>query len=110
MDRDRAWRRWIEEKVVIRRLINKVNTNKFYHWSTMSDANGIHHQHPKIQDWIGSEYNFRFKTNTTKFKSNYKTKYSPNKCKMYFRYKGNGKTREEIKVEFFKILKHHGIK
>jgi hypothetical protein len=110
MCRDRAWRRYTEERIVIHRLNNKMCTTRWY-WRGFEDANGIKHHHPFLSDYIGSTDHFTFKTHTTKrYDTRYKTKYSPNKCKHPYRYKGGTNTREESKLEFLKILRDNGIK
>lgn len=111
MCRDRAWRRYMEERIVIRRLTTRVLNKNGWWWRGFEDANHISHQNPNIIDYIGTSYNFMSKTHTTKKSdSRYKTKYSPNKCKHPYRYKGGRRTREESKLEFLKILKDNGIK
>jgi len=105
--RDRAWRRYMEERIVIKRL-------RWYSWGIWSwrgfeDVNKISHQHPKFSDTIGTQNNFRFKTHTTtKWESNYKTKYSPNRGPRHWR--DGFKTREKDKKIFLKILKENGLK
>lgn len=110
MCRDRAWRRHMEEKIVIRRITNKLHLGRWY-WRGFEDVNDIRHINPLLSDYIGTVYHFMFKTYTTKkADTKYKTKYSPNKCKHPYRYKGGVNTREESKLEFLKILKENGIK
>jgi hypothetical protein len=105
--RDRAWRRYVEEHIVIRRL--RAQCNFFWRWRGFEDVNKISHQHPKIKDYIGTENNFRYKTHTTtKWDTYHKVKYSPNKGKGYWR--DGSKTREKDKKLFFKILKENGLK
>ena len=111
MCRDRAWRRYTEERIVIRRLNNKMCTARWY-WRGFEDANGIKHHHPFLSDYIGSTDYFTFKTHTTKkWDSRHKIKYSPNKNGAYYRDSGkNSKTREKDRVLLFKILKENGLK
>lgn len=47
---------------------------------------------------------------TDNWDSKHKVKYSPNKSKEYWRYKGGKGTREYDKKQFLKILKEYGIK
>lgn len=104
--RGRAYRRYIEQKKVLKRLSNVRG-----YWWNFIDANGLHCKYPSISDFIGTIYNFRFKTYTTsKQASKYKEKYSPNKSKRCWRYKGSLKTREENKQLMLSLLKEYGIK
>lgn len=107
--RDRAWRRYVEERIVIRRLRRQRDLS--WTWRGFEDVNKISHQHPNFKDYIGTENNFRFKTHTTtKWDTQHKSKYSPNKSKQYWRNKGVEKTREYDKKLFLKILKECGIR
>ena len=109
MIRDRAWRRYMEERIVIRRMTRAVCTNKW--WCGFKDVNGINHQRPTIAIYIGTEIHFRAKTHTTtKWDTRHKVKYSPNKDQGYYRDEGNGQTRENQKRIFLKILKENGLK
>jgi hypothetical protein len=103
--RDRAYRRYMEERIVIRRL----NNIRGY-WYRFTDANGLYTIAPTLADFIGTENSFRYKTHTTtKWDSKYKEKYSPNKNGGW-RNKGQLRTREENKLLLFNILKEYGIK
>lgn len=109
--RDRAWRRYIEEKWVKKRLYFISNKSRWY-WRGLEDINGFNIQNVKLKDYIGKVENFMYKNYTTdKYSSKNKIKYSPNKNKPYYR---DGKkrlsTREYNKKEFLKILKQNGIK
>ncbi len=111
--RDRAWRRYVEERVVIRRL-KRLSTSNNSWWGYV-DVNGIRRKNPNVKDYIGSEEAFMFKTYTTDdADTRYKAKYSPNKGDYYWRNtkKSNGSTgkRESDKVNFYKLLKEYGIK
>jgi hypothetical protein len=111
MERDRAWRRHIEEKQVKKRITRLSNKTKSY-WRFLEDVNGFNFQFPKLKDYIGRIENFMFKNYTTdKYLSRNKVKFSPNKNKPYFR-DGRKKlsTREYKKREFLKILKENEIK
>jgi hypothetical protein len=109
MIRDRAWRRYMEERVVIRRMTRAVCTNRW--WRGFEDVNGIDHQRPTIAIYIGTEIHFRAKTHTTTtWDSRRKVKYSPNKNKNYYRDEGTCQTRESNKLIFLKILKENGLK
>ena len=103
--RDRVYRRYMEERKVIKRLCNIRG-----YWYRFNDANGLYTEAPALADFIGTENNFRYKTHTTtKWDSKYKEKYSPNKNGGW-RNKGQLRTREENKLLRFNILKEYGIK
>ena len=103
--RDRAYRRYMEERKVIKRLDNIRG-----YWYRFTDANGLYTVAPTLADFIGTENSFRYKTHTTtKWDSKYKEKYSPNKTTGW-RNKGQLRTREENKLLLFNILKEYGIK
>ena len=103
--RDRAYRRYIEEKKVIRRLSNIRG-----YWYRFTDANGLYTVAPSLADFIGTENSFRYKTHTTtKWDSKYKEKYSPNKTTGW-RNKGQQRTREENRQILIDILREYGIK
>jgi hypothetical protein len=104
--RDRSWRRYVEERIVIKRIRRYTF---FVFWTGLKDVNGIRHQHPKFTDIIGTNNNFRFKTHTTtKLDTRYKSKYSSNKGDSYWRSKSN--TRENDRKIFLNILKENGLK
>ena len=103
--RDRAYRRQIEEKKVIRRLSNIRG-----YWYRFTDANGLYTVAPTLADFVGTENSFRYKTHTTtKWDSKYKEKYSPNKTTGW-RNKGQQRTREENRQILIDILREYGIK
>lgn len=111
MMRDRAWRRYIEEKKVIRRLKRKCSD----HWWRFEDANDILCHKRTVASYLGTKEYFWSKTLTaTKWDSRYKCKYSPNKSSSYSRDKkksrNSNKLREKDKLDFFKILKEYGLK
>jgi len=102
--RNRAWRRYIEEQKVVERLTQMRRGG----WWRYRDVNNILRKHPMVKDFIGSSYNFKFKTYTTdKSDTKYKCKYSPNKNRNYYR---DGDNREKQRVIFLKILKENGIR
>jgi len=83
---------------------------KYSYWRFV-DANRVLRRHVSFQYFIGTEAEFRAKTHTTtKWDTRNKTKYSPNKCRSGWRYKGEGRTREEQKADFLKILRDNGIR
>ena len=103
--RDRAYRRYIEEQKVIRRLSNIRG-----YWYRFTDANGLYTVAPTLADFVGTENSFRYKTHTTtKWDSKYKEKYSPNKTTGW-RNKGQQRTREENRQILIDILREYGIK
>jgi hypothetical protein len=102
--RNRDWRRYKEDLKVIQR-INRVSIGG---WYKHVDVNNIIRKEPILTDFIGSSYNFMYKTYTTgKSDTKYKCKYSPNKNCNYYR---DGDNRERQKVNFLKILKEYGLK
>ncbi len=102
--RDRAWRRYKEDLKVINRIKNLRRTG----WWRWKDINNIPHQYPILQDFIGSNYNFMYKSYTTeRSDTKYKCKYSPNKNSNYYR---DGDNREKQRIIFLKILKLNGIR
>jgi hypothetical protein len=102
--RDRAWRRYIEDQKVVHRLTYMRRAN----WWRFKDANNILKQEPMMKDFIGSSYNFKYKTHTTDIsETRYKSKYSPNKNCNYYR---DGDNREKQRIIFIKILKEYGLK
>jgi hypothetical protein len=106
--RDRAWRRYIEEKIVIKRLTLQVANNR---WHYFTDINNKRVQHPMLKDYVNTNTCNMFKTyKTSKHDTKFKVKYSPNKSNTYYRYLGSKETREYDKIIFLKILKENGIK
>lgn len=102
--RSRAWRRYKEDQKVIHRITSLRRGG----WWRFKDVNNILRQEPMVQDFIGSSYNFMYKTYTSKRSdTKYKCKYSPNKNSNYYR---DGDNREKQRVVFLKILKEYGIK
>lgn len=102
--RNRAWRRYMEDQKVIQRITSLRRGG----WWRFKDVNNIFRQEPMVQDFIGSSYNFMYKTYTSKRSdTKYKCKYSPNKNSNYYR---DGDNREKQRVVFLKILKEYGIK
>lgn len=113
MIRDRAWRRHMEEKVLIKRLKRKCVVDHW--WRGFEDVNGINYSKRTVSTYIGTKDYFWSKTlSTTKWDTRYKCKYSPNKFGGYSRdpkSKGNSYgLREKDKSLFFKILKENGIR
>ena len=106
--RDRAWRRYMEEKIVIRRLSLRVAASKRWYFHNI---NGQRVENPMLKDHINTQLCNMFKTyKTDKYDSNYKIKYSPNKSKSYHRDRNKKSTREFDKITFINILKEDGIK
>lgn len=112
MSRNRAWRRHMEERVVIKRLRRKCHRE---YWWKFDDVNKVGKHHPKIIDFLNTQDYFRAKTITTsKWDTRYKTKYSPNSINSYYRDSKNHKDsvglREKDKRNFYKLLRENGIK
>ena len=107
--RGRAWRRHIEERVIVRRL--KRNTQCHRYWYS-EDANKNNFTKTLIVDFLEKKDYFHSKTITTSmWDSKSKVKYSPNKNKPYYRDgKKRFENREYNRVLFFKILKENGLK
>ena len=115
MVRDRAWRRHIKEKYLVRRLKKVCQTNNW--WRGFEDVNGIRHDKPSIIDYIGSkDYSWAKTLSTNHYDSRYKVKYSPNNYNSYYRDKkpkSKGRSvglREKDKVVFLKMLREDGFK
>ena len=105
--RDSAWRRYVEDRIVIRRL--RTQCDRSWSWRGFEDVNKISHQHPILKDYIRTDNNYRFKTHTTtKWETNYKTKYSPNRGPRHWR--DGFKTREKDRKIFLNILRENGLK
>jgi hypothetical protein len=107
--RGRAWRRHIEERVIVSRL--KRHTQGYRYWYS-EDANKNYFKKILIVDFLEKQDYFHSKTITTSmWDSKSKVKYSPNRNKPYYR---DGKRKFELreynKVLFFKILKENGLK
>lgn len=106
--RNRAWRRYMQEKIVTKRL--KLKVAKFGNWYfyTSRVANRRIIQSPMFKDYIGTDDAHMLKTyKTTNYDTKNKIKYSPNRSE---RYERDLNTREKQKIEFLKILKEYGIK
>lgn len=104
--KDRAYRRHMEETIVLRRLRRLAS----HEWWRFKDINGIDHNRQCVKDYIGTQSNFMYKTyTTTKSDSNYKDKYSPNKSCRY-RNAGPKNRRERDKIDFEKLLQEYGLK
>jgi hypothetical protein len=101
--RNRAFRRYMEEVKVIKRIKER---GRSYYWG-YRDCNDIKFQNPIWVNKIGSEDHFNFKTITT-------TRYdSKNKCK--YGKRNNSRWREGIyrakdKQEFYKMLVDNNLK
>jgi len=107
--RDRAWRRHMEEKIVISRIKTTIKIRSY--WRYFQDVNEYGHDPGNVKDYIGSKDAHRFKTHvTTKWDSKYKIKYSPNRSKESYRDSRKLETREYNKRLFLKIIKEYGIK
>jgi len=107
--RDRAWRRYVEERVIVSRL--KRHTQLYKYWYS-EDANKNYFKKILIVDFLEKQNYFHSKTITTPmWDSKSKVKYSPNRNKPYYRDgKKRFENREYNRVLFFKILKENGLK
>lgn len=106
--RDRAWRRYKEETIVIRRLNLRVSYNRWFYFRDINDKNI---QHALLKDYINTSTCNMLKTYTTsEYDSRYKIKYSPNRSIGYNRDRNKKSTREDDRLTFLKILKENGIK
>lgn len=109
MERDRSWRRYMQEKHTLRRLRRQVYSDRYF--SFFRDVNGNRVYRINVSSYIGLKTYFMCKSySTDNCDSRHKVKYSPNKSKEYWRYKGGKGTREYDKKQFLKILKEYGIK
>ncbi len=107
--RNRPWRRYMEERIVKRRLTYLAKECTW--WRGFEDVNGFIIQHPRFIDYLGTKQHFDAKTlSTDRWNTKQKIKYSPNKSKNYYRANKKNQTREYVKREFLKILKENGIK
>lgn len=105
--RDRVWRRYQEEVKLIKRLDRVIRV----YWRGHKDKNDVYYINPTIKHFIGSDAYKMFKTHTTKdYDTRFKTKYSPNHMKSYWRDSNKKGKRESDKVKFLKLLKEYGIK
>lgn len=101
--RDRAWRRYIEDKVVIKRLRFFVNYSQWRHIT----ENGDICQTTSISDFIGSKRSHLYKTSSNYY-DYHKIKYSPNRSR--WRDKNKKGNRELHRKELLNILKENGVK
>ena len=113
MIRDRAWRRHMEERILIKRL--KIKCVKDHWWRGFEDVNGITHNKRTLTTYIGTQdYKWAKTLSTSRWDSRYKCKYSPNKFGGYSRDKrSKGESyglREKDKALFLNILRENGLK
>ncbi len=103
--RDKAYRRWVEDKKVKKRLSN----NTYTYWTHyFKDINNVSIYHVKLKDLIGTENYFRFRNSASCYKDKYKCKYAQN-CGNYW--SGNKKScRVADKVKLLNLLREYGIK
>jgi hypothetical protein len=106
MERDRSWRRYKEDVIVIKRL--KISVDRNNHWN-LKDANGYFIDNPIWCDIIGSHDAHRYKTFvTTKWDSRYKDKWGKKNILRY--YNSDYDTRKKDKVRYKKELNAIGLK
>lgn len=105
--RTRAWRRYMEECVVKRRL-RAVYTQ----WWRLTDINGRKLESILWCDLVGTQEQQMYKNYTTKWNdTRFKIKYSPNYPRSYWRDRGKKGNREKNKQEFKKMLdREYGLK
>lgn len=109
VNRDRAWRRYIEEHKVIYRLKNIANKNHFYRWC---DINKDIYNNPRWINYVGTTWHYTSKTITTSiYDSEYKMKWGKKGKRNYY-YSSEYDSRVKDKVRFLKLLielgyKHH---
>lgn len=106
--RTRAFRRYKQEVKVINR-INRIERTCYGYYRYFRDINNFKHSNPSLTDYIGTKFNFRYKTHVTdKYDSQYKEKYSPNrKYSGWNRSSDDKNTREFYKKESSKQLKEY---
>jgi hypothetical protein len=103
MDRGIMYRRDKLKFKVIKRLRRYALRNYYRYY----DPNGIRLEHPQWFDFLGGEYEFKCKNQTTdKWDTQYKRSYS--KVRRYNSSHFN--TRLKQKIYFKKILEEHGFK
>lgn len=109
MEKGRAYRRYLEEKHLKKRLQRVIFHGLF--WRRYKDINGNKFARPLVSNLLGDPIYTKFKTLTTdKWNSKRKIKYSPNKSKEWYRDNKKNETREYQKKELEKILKDNGLK
>ncbi len=105
--RDRAWRRHMEDKKVIKRT--KRNTDKWFWWRH-EDANKMIIRSPIWTDFIGTPSFYFFKNSTTdKYTSRDKLKWGK-KGKKHYDWTNNYWTRPKDKKRYKKELNEIGFK
>lgn len=106
MQRSRAWRRHIKDVHTIRRLRSRAA--KQWYWFRTANFESL--SNTMITHYIKTEIEFKAKTlSTSPYDSKNKSKFSPNKSKEYWRYKGSKGTREFERLNFRKILKENEL-
>lgn len=107
--RDRSYRRYVEEKILKKRLSN-LKSNQFY-WSRYKDINGNKHANPTVADFLGDSSYMKYKSIATdKYNTRRKIKFSPKRSKDWYRDNKKIDTREYRDKELLKILKENGIR
>lgn len=105
--RGRAYRRYIEDVKVIKRL--KRISNKT--WYRFVDVNDILFSQPLWMDHIGCKSQFNFKTFTTdKLDTRYKSKWGKGKGRKNYEYSSDNWTRVKDKRNYYKELDALGYK
>lgn len=104
--RDRAWRRHVQDKKVIKRIKNYSRIR----WWRFTDACGIMIVDPKWMDYIGTSYaNFYKNSSTTKWDTRYKMKWGK-KGNIKYHWTSDYMTRTKDKKRSYKELQSYGFK
>lgn len=104
--RGRAWRRYQQDLVFIRRLKLRIGMSNYWRFK---DVNHISINKITISSLVNHKDSHMYKSYvTTRYDSRYKSKYSSNRGG-YYRDKNKIGNRESDKVKFLRILKENGI-
>lgn len=106
--RDRSWRIW-KGNLILKKRIKRIRRNKYFPF--------YNNAYVKILDFTWVDFISAYETKkyrsivTDKWDTRWKTKYSPNRSKMYWRgISGKNKTTRELeRAEFHKIKQEYGI-
>lgn len=106
--KSRAYRRYMEEVIVLRRMKNNV---AIHNWYRYEDVNKIKRSNIMVKDLIKTNHNFMYKTYTTdRCDTINNIKYSSNRNRKSYNNTRDRNTRLLDKHEFRKLLKEYGIK
>ena len=106
--RTRGWRR-DQQEIKLKLRMNYLRSGQtWYHG--YKDVNGVRHQTPNLNDFIGSFYHFKYKTISTIY-SDHKCKFSRCKGRGTYYISRKNKNTEEFERQYFKnLLIEHGLK